>query len=316
MSIQKSTLEQVKRAGAALVDARKALADDFKGVMDQMTSAIITQPAGRDLDRQFASVKDMARLAHEMGALEERVKDILLSAMALAERGGRSAQASRTQSPRLLSSRGVSDAVVVEVKSSTVKVNAKTKAKVKAVPKAPVANGAKKEKKANKSVGTDESALTAIATPVIETPTPAEPNKVVKAKSVAAKAAPKAAKTAVKAITKVPVKPAKQAQPRPAAVPAKKAKPSLRQKPQSGKATATQAAQDKAAAPVAALSSNESKVFDFVKTRLNKKKPAALVGKDVGAGAGIPVGSVSLALKQLVAKGKLVLSGDGLYTLA
>lgn len=297
MSIQKSTLEQVKRAGAALVDARKALADDFKGVMDQMTSAIITQPAGRDLDRQFASVKDMARLAHEMGALEERVKDILLSAMALAERGGRGTQAARTQSPRLLSSRGVSDAVVVEVKP--------TAGKVKAAPKAPLVNEAKKEKKANKSVGVDESASTAIAVPVIEVPTPTESQKVVKTKSVPAKAAPKA-----------PVKSATQAKPQAAAVPAKKAKPALRQKPQSSKATATQAAPVKAAAPVAALSSNESKVFDFVKTRLNKKKPAALVGKDVGVGAGIPVGSVSLALKKLVAKGKLVLSGDGLYTLA
>lgn len=316
MSIQKSTLEQVKRAGAALVDARKALADDFKGVMDQMTSAIITQPAGRDLDRQFASVKDMARLAHEMGALEERVKDILLSAMALAERRGNTAQPARTQSPRLLSSRGVSDAVVVEVKSSAVKVNAKTKAKVKAVPKAPVANDAKKEKKAPKSVGTDESAPTAIAMPVIETSTPTEPKKIVKAKSAAAKAAPKAAKTAVKAATKAPVKPAKQAQPKPTDVPAKKAKSALPPNSPSSKATVTQAAPVKAAAPTAALSSNESKVFEFVKTRLNKKKPAALMGKDVGAGAGIPVGSVSLALKQLVAKGKLVLSGDGMYTLA
>ncbi len=287
MSLQKSTLEQVKRAGSALVDARKALADDFKAVMEQMTSSIITQPAGRDLDRQFSSVKDMARLAHEMAALEERVKDILLSAMALAERGAAGARTvARTEAPRLLGPGVVADAVVVV--DVTPSVPRKAQAKKVPAKKVP-AKKVNKAKRAGKSTVTAPSAPVAVTTPAVS----AEPKKASPTQPVSAKAR---ATTPLKA----PTSPAP-------------AEPTVSKKARSK--SQPKAAPTAAGAQGAGLSSNESKVLAFAKTRLSKTKPAALTGKDVGTGAGIPAGSVSLALKQLVAKGKLVTGGDGMYKL-
>lgn len=354
MSIQKSTLEQVKRAGAALVDARKALANDFKGVMDQMASAIITQPAGRDLDRQFASVKDLARLAHDMASLEERVKDILVSAMALVERGaGGPRTLHRSATPRLLGTTET-EAMVVDVVASvpkaqrTIRASSKSLAPtppeevtVKASPKTKSPAGEPKVAPKGRQKGGQENlqkrgafrtGVKAAAKPVGKTPvksavktptaTPAPVSEPVPAAApapgkgptrVAKK--PEASKVSVKGAaskTKVPAKP----QPSPkAAVLAKTTQPSEPSRRRSAETQVPKAASNKPVGPSSSLSGNESKVLAFVKTRLSKKKPTALTGKVVAEGAGVPAGSVSSALKQLVAKGRLVFKGEGMYLL-
>jgi len=85
MAIHLKTIDQIQRAGEALSTAKDALTQDVQASTAALTQVILAQ-AGADVDRAFAALKEAARLAHEMAALEERLKDVYLAVVALVER--------------------------------------------------------------------------------------------------------------------------------------------------------------------------------------------------------------------------------------
>lgn len=63
------------------------------------------------------------------------------------------------------------------------------------------------------------------------------------------------------------------------------------------------------------LSANDTKVLDFLKTGLNRKSWRRVTQNAMAAGAGIPQGSVGLALRRLIAGGHLREDAQGSYKL-
>jgi hypothetical protein len=72
----------------------------------------------------------------------------------------------------------------------------------------------------------------------------------------------------------------------------------------------------KKAVKVVALTANDSKVLDYLKTVLKAGEWAELTGASVAKGAGMPLGSVGISLKKVVAFGAVKKRGRGSYQLA
>ncbi len=81
-------------------------------------------------------------------------------------------------------------------------------------------------------------------------------------------------------------------------------------------AKATAKAKDKKAAGPVTLTSNDNKVLDYLKTVLTTDTWTALTGATVAQGAAMPLGSVGVSLKKVVAAGAVRKSGRGSYQLA
>lgn len=116
MAVQKSSIDFIQQAGAALSAAREAMANDFQMATASMTNAVLASPAGRELDSHFSSVKAIARLAHELAALDDRLKDAYFTAVALMPQSTRHIQGV-ADTPKMLaisSSREVPKTELVE----------------------------------------------------------------------------------------------------------------------------------------------------------------------------------------------------------
>lgn len=83
MPIQDTSIELIQQAGQTLHRARQALQGDVQASAQRITAAIL-QSAGKDLDSVFAGVKEVARLLHDLEALEGRLKDLYLNAVSVA----------------------------------------------------------------------------------------------------------------------------------------------------------------------------------------------------------------------------------------
>ena len=79
--------------------------------------------------------------------------------------------------------------------------------------------------------------------------------------------------------------------------------------------SSTKTSAKKAAAAVA-LTANDSKVLDYLKTVLKVGEWAELTGAAVAKGAAMPLGSVGISLKKVVAFGAVKKRGRGSYMLA
>lgn len=359
MTIQQMTLDHVKRAEEALMSARQALGEDFKAVMERMTVQIMSQAGGLELDKHFSGVKEVARLAHEMLALEDRVKDIMASAVALMTRGAPQAlTAASAASSRLMGqpSSVVVDAVVKPLKRKAKAVVATAKAATpavtavvkKAVAAAPKAKAPRKQVKVAAKAKDVPAAvvLTATAQPKAKA-LPLTKAAVKKVTSTAAAKATEAVKPKAQAkartkpsqaagtqtapegevkakVTPEPSIPAKKSRSaKTVAVAAKAAAEAVVPVAVDGGSLAATADKAKAGKPTprkkvaakAALSGNEAKVMKYLSGVMSKTELVPLVGREVAQGAGIPVGSVSLAIKKLVEKGHLVIGHAGGYQL-
>jgi hypothetical protein len=71
----------------------------------------------------------------------------------------------------------------------------------------------------------------------------------------------------------------------------------------------------KAASNVGGLSTNDSKVLDFLATQLNRKSWTRLTQAGIPDGAGIPIGSIGLALRRLIGFNQIVEGVKGRYKL-
>jgi hypothetical protein len=65
----------------------------------------------------------------------------------------------------------------------------------------------------------------------------------------------------------------------------------------------------------ATLTANDSKVLDYMKTVLKADALTALTGATVAAGSGLPLGSVGISMKKVVAAGAVKKVGRGSYQL-
>ena len=65
-----------------------------------------------------------------------------------------------------------------------------------------------------------------------------------------------------------------------------------------------------------ALTANDSKVLDYLKAVLKLGEWAELTGAKVADGAGLPLGSVGVSLKKVIASGAVKKRGRGSYQLS
>lgn len=84
------------------------------------------------------------------------------------------------------------------------------------------------------------------------------------------------------------------------------------------RAKAGKSAKPKAAkkASSGALSGNDNKVLDFLKSVLNNSTWTTITGQAVAQGSGLPLGSVGISLKRVVASGAVLKNGRSDYKLS
>jgi len=68
-------------------------------------------------------------------------------------------------------------------------------------------------------------------------------------------------------------------------------------------------------AAAAALTANDTKLLKFLQTALNKNTWTAVTGGTMARGAGLPLGSVGLSLKKVIASGAIKVGARGSYKL-
>ena len=81
------------------------------------------------------------------------------------------------------------------------------------------------------------------------------------------------------------------------------------------KVTTKAAAKTTAQKTSSALTANDNKVLDYLKTVLKLGEWAELTGAKVAAGSGLPLGSVGVSLKKVIAAGAVKKRGRGSYQL-
>ena len=160
MPIQDTSIELIQQAGQALHRARQALEGDIQASAQLITAAIL-HSAGKDSDQVFSGVKEVARLAHDLEAVEGRLKDLYLNAVSVAEHRaqrvtplvqGRTARVAEMVLPVL------SDVEDVQAKAPSARKAPKPRKAIKAPVKAsPSVKAAKAS--ATKRLGNDQKLL-------------------------------------------------------------------------------------------------------------------------------------------------------------
>lgn len=200
MSLSASTLSAIQQAGQGLHEAHHAVTQAVQATAEQMVATVASQPFSPESDRAYAQLRSVARLAHELQAMEEQMKALYTSA----------AQMVTPEMPVLIALPGHA------------------------------------RRSLSRPVETKEGAEDAVV------------------------------KTA----------------------------PSLKAKPKVAKS-------DKAPR----LSSNDEKVMHFLKTALDRRSWKSLTHATIAQGAGIPLGSVGLALRRVALAGRVREGSKGAYRL-
>lgn len=101
MSISPTTLLSLQHAGESLDAAKQAFAQEVQSNAECMVGIVSSEPFGTEADRAYAQLRAIARLAHELQAMEEQLKTMYRAAaemtvpetpvlVALSDRGRRS----------------------------------------------------------------------------------------------------------------------------------------------------------------------------------------------------------------------------------
>jgi hypothetical protein len=205
MSLSKTTLSAIQRAGQALHQATVVVSGAVREQAEHMVSTVASQPFEAEGEQAFANFKMLARLSQDLQSLEEKLRALYATASELA-------------SPEM-------DVVT-------------------ALPHAP----------ASSHSNAKDAAEDAVVKPARSRPArPPRPVPVTRA----SKAAKPTAKTA-----------------------------------KCGKAPSGMA-----------LTANDSKLMDFLKTVLNRNSATRITGYTMSRGAGLPMGSVGISLKRILASG-------------
>ena len=119
MSLSPSTLLAIQQAGQSLHAARQAVADAVRVNGERVLAFIASQPFRSENDLAYTQLRSVARLAHELQAMEEQLKGLYALAselvktetpvlVALPDDGGRSRSRYRTNDKN----EGAEDAIV------------------------------------------------------------------------------------------------------------------------------------------------------------------------------------------------------------
>lgn len=81
MSLSPPTLSVIQQAGQALHIARQAVSRAVQENAEQMVATVASQPFSPESDQAFAKLRTVARLAHELNAMEEQLKVLYASAV-------------------------------------------------------------------------------------------------------------------------------------------------------------------------------------------------------------------------------------------
>lgn len=135
MSIAPSTLLVLQQAGESLHAARNAFAQEVQSNASRVIGIVASEPFGNEADRAYTQLRSIARMAHELQALEEQLKTMYEAAgqlmvpetpvlVALSDRGTRTHAHQSTSGTE-----GIEDVVAKAVPQ---KPTRKTKAAAKA----------------------------------------------------------------------------------------------------------------------------------------------------------------------------------------
>ena len=80
MSISPTTLLALQHAGESLDAAKKAFAQEVQSNAERMVGIVSSEPFGTEADRAYAQLRAIARLAHELQAMEEQLKTMYRAA--------------------------------------------------------------------------------------------------------------------------------------------------------------------------------------------------------------------------------------------
>ncbi|HEX5364854.1 MAG TPA: hypothetical protein VFW59_11350, partial [Gallionella sp.] len=80
MSLSASTLSAIHQAGQGLHEAHHAVTQAVQAAAEQMVATVASQPFSPESDRAYAQLRSVARLAHELQAMEEQMKALYTSA--------------------------------------------------------------------------------------------------------------------------------------------------------------------------------------------------------------------------------------------
>lgn len=83
MSISANTLRSLQLAGESLHAARQAFAQEVQQNASRVVGIVASEPFSNDADRAYAQLRTIARMAHELQAMEEQLKTLYGSAMEL-----------------------------------------------------------------------------------------------------------------------------------------------------------------------------------------------------------------------------------------
>ena len=84
MSIAPKTLLSLQQAGESLYAARQAFAQEVQNNASRVVGIVASEPFSNDADRAYGQLRTIARMAHELQAMEEQLKTLYGSAMELA----------------------------------------------------------------------------------------------------------------------------------------------------------------------------------------------------------------------------------------
>ena len=209
MSISSSTLLALQKAGENLHSAQQAFAREVQSNSSRVVGIVASEPFSSEADRAYAQLRAIARMAHELQAIEEQLKTLY----------GAAADMMQTETPVIVALAGHGGRA--HARPDTRSLDAAEDAVVKAAPQRP--------------------------------PSKAKPQR----------------------------KPAKET-----------------------------------ASPPQRLSANDQKVLAHLQTVLGRRSWTALSQVAIAQGAGIPTGSVGLAMRRVLAAGAVREKGKGTYRLA
>jgi hypothetical protein len=74
MSLSPSTLSSIQQAGQGLHAARLAVASEVQSNAERVVASLASQPFSPELDQAYTQLRSVARMAHELQALEDQLK--------------------------------------------------------------------------------------------------------------------------------------------------------------------------------------------------------------------------------------------------
>lgn len=137
--LSRSTLSLLQQAGESLYAAQQAMAQEVQSGAQSVVDTVASLPFSAEADRAYAQLRTVARLSHELQAIEEQLRTAYQTAASLAQNDLQLLQAlPLRRSPQISPGQQAQaeDAVVKPTPVKGVRASSKTKTQSSGVPKA------------------------------------------------------------------------------------------------------------------------------------------------------------------------------------